>query len=62
MKLHQTVIKAQAIALHPRTAAITEVAYATHGIFHANHWTLTVIYTALIIISLAHFIWVSTAH
>ena len=62
MKLHRTVIKAQEIALHPRTAAITEVAYATHGLFHANSATLWIIYTALIIISLAHFIWAVSAH
>lgn len=62
MKLHSVIIKAQQIALHPRTAALTEVAYASHGLLHAHQWELLAIYTALVIISLAHFFWAVGGH
>lgn len=59
MKLHHSIVKVQAIALHPRTAALAEIAYASHGLYAANHWSLWFIYGALLLVSIAHVIWVN---
>lgn len=62
VNFHDVGVKIQKVALHPRTAALTEIAYASHGLIAASHWELWAIYGALLLVSLAHLIWAASMH
>lgn len=58
--IHTILLICQKVALHPRTSALAELAYACHGLVAAHHWAVVLIYAALFVVSIAHLIW--TAH
>lgn len=48
---------AQTLA-HPRTGAVVEVIYASHGLHMAVDWAAVAVYVALLVVAVAHVLWV----
>lgn len=45
------------VILHPRTSAMAEVTYATHGLLHGDSLVVWLVYSLLLVVSLAHLVW-----
>lgn len=62
MRFYAIALFLQKLALHPRTSALAELAYACHGLFAAHHWVVVLIYSGLFVVSMAHLIWATVSH